>query len=105
MFVLCSGMEFSAPLSQILLSADLSEAVATPTAQDPFSSLVSSSVGSQRPSLGLLVLHLRECADGFMAAHDRHQQLLKKKEQPGPLSSDDVKQVRDVTTIGYSHLV
>ena len=84
--------------SRILLAADLSEALSTPSSQDPFSTLASSSVSSQRPSLGLLVLHLRECTDGFMVAHDSYQQLLKKKDQPGPLSSDDVRQVKGCST-------
>jgi len=86
-------MEFSVPYSRILLSADLSETLSTPSTQDPFSSLVASSVGSQRPSLGLLVQHLRDCVDSFMSTQDSYLQLLKKKDLPGPLSSDDIRQV------------
>ena len=99
------SIKFSVSYNHILLSADLSEALTTPSTQDPLFSLVASSVGSQRPSLGLLVQHLRECVDSFMSTQDSHLKLLEKKDLPGPLSSEDIRQVVNLDFIYRVYII
>ena len=74
--------------SRILLVAVLVEALTTPSTQNLLYSPAASPVGLQCLSLGM-----REHVDSFMSTQDSHLQLLKKKDCPRPLSSDDIQQV------------
>lgn len=87
------GKEFSSPYCRVLLTPDLSEALAIPLSQDPFASPSSSSSGTRPPSLGLLIQHLKECTDGFALAFESYQHYSKKMEAGTPLSSEDIRQV------------
>ena len=51
------------------------------------------SSGTNAPSLGLLIQHLKECTEGYFAALEAHQQHSKKLESGGKLSSDEMRQV------------
>ena len=98
-FSCSSGKEFSSPYCRVLLTPDLSEALAIPPNQDPFAS-PSSSSGTRPPSLGLLIQHLKECTDGFAVAFESYQHYSKKMEVGTPLSSEDIRQVTHSLGIG-----
>ena len=51
------------------------------------------SSGTNAPSLGLLIQHLKECTEGYFAALEAHQQHTKKLESGDKLSSDELRQV------------
>lgn len=51
------------------------------------------SSSSSAPSLGLLIQHIKECAEGYFTALEVFQQHKKKLEGGGKLSSDEMRQV------------
>ena len=90
-----AGTELSSPYCCILLTPDLSEALSMPKAKEQFLRRDLSS-GSNAPSLGLLIQHLKECTEGYFTALEAHQQHSKKVESGGKLSSDEMRQVYKV---------
>ena len=82
----------SSPYCCILLTPDLSKALSMPEAKDQYLRRDLSS-GTNAPSLGLLIQHLKECTEGYFAALEAHQQHSKKLESGGKLSSDEMRQV------------
>ena len=90
--IVIPGTELSSPYCCILLTPDLSEALFMPKSKEPFLRRDLSS-GTNAPSLGLLIQHLKECTEGYFAALEAHQQHTKKLESGGKLSSDEMRQV------------
>ena len=91
-FITFPGTELSSPYCCILLTPDLSEALSMPKAKEQFLRRDLSS-GTNAPSLGLLIQHLKECTEGYFTALEAHQQHTKKVESGGKLSSDEMRQV------------
>ncbi|XP_025098310.1 nuclear pore complex protein Nup205-like isoform X3 [Pomacea canaliculata] len=81
--------------SRILFGPSLDEA----SARDNIEEL--SGMGSlstyQAPSLGIVVYQLRQCANQFQAVSDSHRQHQRKLSSIHDLSSEDLKQLSDVT--------
>lgn len=90
---LCTGTEFSSPYCRILLTPDLSKALSVPPNQDPFAPRTSAPSAVHPPSLGLLIQHLRECAEAYSSVFESYQHHSKKMEGTNPLSSEDIRQV------------
>ena len=86
------GTELSSPYCRILLTPDLSEALSMPKSKEQFLSH-DLSTGTNAPSLGLLIQHLKECTEGYFMALEAYQQHSKKLESRGKLSSDEMRQV------------
>ncbi|KAL5475599.1 hypothetical protein EMCRGX_G025430 [Ephydatia muelleri] len=92
------GPDHSATISCVLLTPDLTEAIfpARSTSGGDTSSNLS------RPSLGLLVRHIRECTEGYLATFESYQAQNKKVGAPGAMSAEELRQLLPDSGVGIS---
>ena len=90
------GPEHLATISCVLLTPDLTEAIfpARSTSGGDTPSNLS------RPSLGMLVRHIKECTEGYLATFESCQAQSKKVGTPGAMSAEELRQLLPGSGVG-----
>lgn len=92
------GSERAATISSVLLSPDLTDAIFPARS----TSTGDASRSLSRPSLGLLVRHIRECTERYLTTFESYQAQSKKLAAAGAMSAEELRQLLPDSAAGIA---